>query len=297
MILYNRERGKMIKRLFTVVAAAFMLVTGLSGCDAVPSGYVGVQVNKYGDSKGVQDLVRSPGKYWSGPNTDMYLFPTFTITDKYTDGQSITFQAAGGISITVDIGVNYHIAKEDVPVVFQKYRRGADEISDTFLRLMIRDEMNRTGIKYEPESLQGPGKQKMLDEVIANVRKDAKAVGITVEDINYISDLRFPDSIRAAINAKIQATQEAMKVENELRRTQAENAKRVADAEAQVKVAKAEAEAAALKAQAAQQNSALIRLRELEIQEQWIKKWDGKQPQWVSGSGTQPMITIPSPTR
>jgi regulator of protease activity HflC (stomatin/prohibitin superfamily) len=283
-----------MKRFLTILAT-IGLALGLSACSYVESGYVAVKVNAYGDDRGVQQEVLGPGRYMSGPNTTFHKFPTFTITDKWQRkaeiDQSITFQAAGGISVNGDYAIAFHIEPANVPKVFQRYRRGVDEISDNFLRNMVRDELNRLAVSYEVETLQAEGKQKLLDDVTANVQKAAAAVGITVEDISYISELRFPANVVAAINAKIEATQQAMKVENEVRRTKAEAEKAVVAAEAQVRVAQAEAQAIAARGAALRANGEALKLRELENQAAAIEKWNGALP-GVTGAGALPFLKV-----
>lgn len=285
-----------MKRIFSIIAVLFLL-SGLAACDRVPSGHVGVKVEKYGDSRGVNTQVLTPGTYFNGPNVDVFLFPLFTQTDKWqkssdkdSPDQSITFQAAGGVSVNADIGISYHIEQSDVPAVFQKYRRGIEEISDSFIRNMVRDELNNRGIAFDVEALQAAGKQKLLADVEAEVQKQAKLNGITVESLSYLSDLRFPPAVVNAINAKIQATQEAMKVENEVRRTKAEAEKQIVTAQAQVQVAEAEAKAIEARGRALQANSNVLQLRALEIQAEAVKKWNGQLPQ-VNGQAT-PFITL-----
>lgn len=273
----------------------------LSACDNVPAGYVGVKVDKYGDDRGVQAEVLKPGRYFTGINTTIFEFPTFTQTDKWQEkssadekapNQSITFQASGGIAVNTDIGISFHVDPANVPKVFQKYRRGIDEISDNFLRNMVRDELNTLGIKYDVESLQGTGKEDLLKHVEANVKAKAAEIGVTVEDLSYLSGLRFPGNVVAAINAKIQATQDAMRIENEVRQTKAQAEKQVVSAEAQVKVAEAEARAMKLRGDALRANSDVLRIKELDNQAEAIKKWDGKLPTYSGGNAPVPFISV-----
>ncbi|MDW9251837.1 SPFH domain / Band 7 family protein [Burkholderia thailandensis] len=101
-----------MKRLFliSIVAPLMFLVTG---CDNVPAGYVGVKVQRYGDDRGVNVEVKGPGRYFNGPNVDMFIFPTFTqsyVWDKAgKSDESFTFQTIEGLSVNTDIGVSYAI--------------------------------------------------------------------------------------------------------------------------------------------------------------------------------------------
>lgn len=282
------------------ILLAFALVMAVTGCSRVEVGHVGVKVDKYGDDRGVNTEVLGPGKYLVGINTEVYEFPTFTQTDKWTKStsegskvdESISFQVAGGILVNTDIGISYHIDRANVVTVFQKYRAGIEQVSDTVLRNMVRDELNRTGISYDVESLQGSGKVELMDKVTSDVKTKAIALGITVENISFINDMRFPPSIVNAINAKIQATQDAMRIENEVRQTKATSEKLIVQADAQVKVAEAEAKAMELRGRAMQQNANLLELKRLEVQQEAVAKWDGKLPTQMVPGSTVPFINL-----
>jgi regulator of protease activity HflC (stomatin/prohibitin superfamily) len=264
------------------------LATQLSGCDNVPSGYVAVKVDKYGDNRGVQNEVVGPGRYFSGPNTDYFLFPGFTQNEVWahtaSHDQSITFQDKDGLNVNADFGMSYSIKRENAPLVFQKYRRGIDEISDIFLRTMLRDSLNEYASKKSVEDLMTE-KVAFMKEVEADVIKKAATSGITVESISVAGAFRWPEKVTASINAKLAATQEAMRVENELRMTKAQAEKDVAKAEAEVRVAKAEAEATALRGKAIDANPGVLK-------QAWIDKWDGHLPSTVTGQGTSLILDV-----
>ena len=264
---------KQISKIFgLLVIALFSLV--LTGCDNVPAGYAAVKVNKYGDDRGVQNEVVGPGRYTPSTNVDYFLFPQFSISDSYArkDGkdESITFQSKEGMSINGDFGTVFSIKREDISKVFVKYRRGVDEISDIYLRNMLRDALVDGASKKSIEELMAD-KIKFMDDVQADVIKRAAASGITVETVSTLGEFRWPKQISDAINAKMTATQDAMKSENELRKTKADAEKKVAEAEAQVRVAEADAKAIALRGQALDRNPGVLK-------QQWIEKWNGALP-------------------
>lgn len=266
---------KSLFRAFAILAIAI----GLSACTRVPNGNVGVQYNKFGDDRGVDTKVLQPGTYFPGWNTEIELLPTFTQSDKWmakaddgkTPDQSIEFQAAAGIKVTTDVQISYHVKETDAIKVFKKYRQPIEVVSDNFLRSFVRDEFNSLGIKYDVESLQGEGKTKLLNEVEAAVKARAAEIGITVEQISYLGSLQYPQNVVASINAKIQATQDAMKVENEVRRTRAEQEKKVVEAEAQVKVAEAEAKAIDLRGEAYRRNPQIVNLEIAKLQAEALR--------------------------
>lgn len=265
-----------------MVFFALCVLFQLTGCDSVRAGYVGVKVEKYGDSRGVKSEVLGPGRYWTGFNTDIFEFPTFSQNDSYVDKQAIKFQSKEGTSVDADFGVTFAIKRENVAQVFEKYRRGVDEISDIYLRNMVRDSLNDISSGKTLDELMDK-KVEFMNEVNKDVIARAAASGITVESISNIGEFRWPAQIKAAMNAKMTAIQDAIKVENQLRMTKAEAEKSVAKAEADVRVAAAEAKSIALKGEAIAKNPAVL-------QQQAIEKWDGKLPQ-VSGGAT-PFVNL-----
>lgn len=271
-----------MKKILRTVLISVALMLGLGACDSVPSGYVGVKVEKYGDDRGVKQEVLGPGRYWTGLNTDVFEFPTFTQTDNYAGEQKISFQTKEGTTIAGDFGITFHIKKENVPLVFQTYRRGIDEISDRFLRNMVRDSLVEHAGQRSMDDLM-VNKESFLKAVNDDVIKTARAKGIEVEGVTSLGGFVWPESIRLSMDAKMKATQDAMRVENEIRKTEAEAKKQVVTAQAQVAVAEAEAKATALRGEALAKNPQIL-------QQMAIEKWDGKLPQ-VSGGAT-PFISL-----
>lgn len=267
-----------MKKIFLSVLTLVMALF-LSGCgNTVQTGYVGIKVEKYGDNRGVQNEILGPGRYYIGPNTDIYTYPTFTKTETWTKSlhegkgvdESISFSTKGGVPVNADFGVSFHITKENVPIVFQKYREGLDQISDTFFRNMVRDSLNEVAGSITPDDILND-KAAFMKAVNADLTKRAAPSGITVEGLSAIGNFRWPAEIEAAMTAKITATQKAIAIENQLRSTEAENKKQIANAETALKVSELEAQATAVKGKALSQNPQYIeQLR--------IEKWNGVGP-------------------
>ncbi len=279
-----QTRPETMKRY--LIALILLPMLFLTGCDNVPAGNVGVQVERYGDDRGVNIQVKTPGRYFNGPNVDMFIFPTFTqskVWDNRKDeeevgaDESFTFQTVEGLSVNTDLGISYFITPENTAKVFQKYRKGVDEITSVYLRAMVRDALNRAGASVAVEDAYGKGKAALQDAVEADVKKRAAEVGITVEKVYFVNQMRLPAAVMESINGKIAATQIAQKKENELRAAEADAAKAVAQA-------RGEAEAARIRGEALRTNPQVLEQLALE-------KWDGKLPQYM-GSGSVPFIQL-----
>ena len=278
----------MFKRIFSglVVALAMALTVG---CSKVPAGYVGVIVDLYGTQKGVQLQEVGTGRYWLTPNEELFRFPTFTQTVTWHDENALSFQTVEGMKVSGAVGMTYHVEASKVPVLFQKYRAGIDEITNVFLRNMVRDAFNEKASTLKVESVYGAGKTELLLAVEERVRNQVSEIGIVVERIYYAADLVLPVQVTQSLNDKIKATQMAEQRKNEVQQSKAEADKErerahgIADA--QLIVARAEAEAITLRADALRSNKDIIQLNAIE-------KWDGKLPTYVGGEAPMPFIKV-----
>lgn len=270
-----------------------LLILTLGACSKVETGYVGVEVNQYGSDRGVQKQVLGPGRYYTGWNTTIYEYPTFTENFVYskapTEGhpadESITFQAKGGIAINADFGINYHIDPDNAPVVFQKYHKDLEGITDGPLRNMVRDSLNDVAgeMSFEDIANDIPG---FMNKVNVMLKQRAALNGITIESLSDVGKFRWPEAIQNSINAAQQAKLDAVTSQNQLQHTQAEAAKRIANAEADLKIAQTQAQATQVRAEALKANPEIL-------QQMWIEKWDGHLPQNQFGGNASMMIPIP----
>ncbi|MFC4529039.1 prohibitin family protein [Dyella halodurans] len=282
-----------MKRVVTVLLSLSMFL--LAACSKVPAGNVGVKFQMYGDDKGsLHEL--PPGRYWVGWGYEMYTFPTFTQTYTFTRStsegrpvdESISFQTSQGLTVNADLGITYHIDPSKVTLIFQKYRKGIDEITDVYLRNMIRDALVKDASSLDIESVYGKGKASLIEAVQKDVADEVGPVGITVEKIYWIGELRLPENVVQSINAKIQATQMAEQRQNEVAQAQAEAQKVEAEAQgnaqAQLTIAEAEAKAISLKGEALRQNPNVVQMSAIE-------KWDGHLPTY-NGGGALPFVNL-----
>lgn len=278
-----------MKILHKIAIGSFIagsLLFSLTQCSKVPAGYRGVIVNLYGSDKGVAELSVGVGRYYTGWNSELYLFPTFLQNYSWKETQAITMQTSEGLSIRTDAGITYSIQPDNVVKVFQKYRLGIDEITNTFLHNMVRDAMNEVASTMTVEQIYGADKEKFISRVNEIVKREAMSTGIDVDKIYLVGSFELPETVVNSINSKIQASQNAMKVENEVATARAEAQKTIVDAEARGKqiLINAESQAKANKILADS-------LTPQFVQYQTILKWDGKLPSFTGG-GAIPFVNV-----
>lgn len=263
------------------ILSATVLVSMLTSCFSVPAGYRAVEVNLFGNDRGVQNKVLSPGRYIDTPSVEFHLFPTFLQTKTWEGAQAITFQTKEGMAVTANVGLSYSIREEKIADIFQKYRRGVEEITEVYLKNLVRDAFNTTASTMTAEDIYGPEKRKFLENVTKEVKDKVSKEGFDVSQISIVGTMKLPDSIVTALNNKLAATQRAQQRENELRE---------AEAQARKMLTQAKAEAEANKLKAVRITPELLEYERIQNQRASIEKWDGKLPQ-VSG-GSTPLLQL-----
>lgn len=189
-------------RLFQILPlfAAILLV----GCDRVEPGNVGIKVNKLGDDKGVGEVV-GVGRYWTGWNTEVYIFPTFKQMKTYDE--PFSFQMSDGTTIGYHIGVAYKVDPSKVTTVFQTYRKGVDDITDTDLRQKIADALNRLASKMTTDKFIDGGKSELLDSALKDIQAEMTPIGIQVMSLSYVGKLYYDNGSHAGCIIYIGAAQ------------------------------------------------------------------------------------------
>ena len=284
---------KKFKSLFVILLLGVVALS-FSSCSKVPAGNVGVKFYATGGNKGVQTEELQPGRYWIGWNEELYLFPTFTQnytwTASHNEGkpmdESFNFQDKDGLELNADIGITYHLNPKKCTELFQKYQKGIEEITDVFLRNMVRDALVSTCSKHNVEYIYGEGREEIMKKITVDVKAQTEVIGILVDKIYWIGRIKLPEVCKNAINAKINATQIAQQRENELRETEAKAKKQIAESEGNAKsiLIQAEAQAKANRLLNASLSDNLIRNNA-------IDKWDGKSPTYWGG-GALPFLNL-----
>jgi regulator of protease activity HflC (stomatin/prohibitin superfamily) len=177
--------------------------------------------------------------------------------------------------VHTDIVINYRMNAKKVPHIFKEF--GLDVDTKVLGPAMNESFKSVTG-HYTSEELVTK-RQEVSDAIQQRLAEKLAPFDITVQNISLVN-FGFSKSYQDAIEAKVIATQQKQKAEQDLERIKVEAASRIAQA-------KGEAEAIAIQAQAIQSNGG-----QQYVQLQWIEKWDGKLPHTVVGADTKTMMSI-----
>ena len=214
--------------------------------------------------------------------TRVFTYPVFIQRVNYDPFTVTTKDAA---TFTMDPMMAYQLDRSKAAYVFNKYRQSLREIEMGYIRTCIYDAYRISANNYTSDELMA-NRAKFEQEVRSMLERSLNEEGFKVQE--FTSQITPPQSLSAAIEAKNQAIQEALKAENLVKQ---------AEANAQIAIAKAkgEAEATRVKADAEAYYNRTISasLSPFIIQEDWIEKWNAQLPQVTSGQGGM-MINLPS---
>jgi regulator of protease activity HflC (stomatin/prohibitin superfamily) len=277
------------------IVLSLILVVSVMGYTKVPAGYEGVKINTLGGGKGALEVKGVGRNFYNGIKYDFETFPLFKQNYVWTAGktegsrndESITFQSKESLTFNTDVGISYSVIKGQSADIYADYRKDIEIITDIDMRNSVRDAFNRLGSQRSVEEIYGQGKSDFIKAVHADV-SEYWTPYMKIHKIYLVGEMRPPAEVKAAISAKIGATQKAQQRRNEVKQAEAEADKKIADArgtsESRIKIAEGEAKAIELI------NETLARSPKYV---EYIKanKWDGRLPQFVGG-GAIPMITL-----
>lgn len=264
-----------VKRIATIVLSLGIIAILFASCTRIDAGHVGIKVNLYGTGKGVQDVTEVTGWVIYNPiTTAIYEFPTFIQHKEYSGENSFVVNSRDGSEFKVSPIINYNVKSERVPEIFVKYRRNLSEIEDGFLKTAVYDAFRMVANSYTADSL--ISSREMFEVKIKKVlTEQMDKDGFVIQQ--FTSNLSYPETFKASIEAKNAAVQKALQADNEVK---------TAEAQAKIKVAQTQGQADALKIQAdADAYANKVRqasLTPLLVQQQFIDKWDGKLPVYGS---------------
>jgi regulator of protease activity HflC (stomatin/prohibitin superfamily) len=274
-----------MNKILVVVGLILAILVGVSSCERIDAGHVGVKVNLYGSGKGISDVTECTGIVFYNPmSTKIYEFPTFIQHKEYKDENSFIVNSKDGSEFSVSPIMNYSVQREKVPAIFSKYRRSLPEIEEGFLKTAVYDAFRLAANKYTADGLIS-NREIFEVEVRRILISQLAQEGFVLNQ--FTSNLIYPESFKRAINAKNNAVQSALMAENKVKQSEAEAKIKVAkakgDAEALLTNARAEAESNKLRQQT---------LTPLLIQQQWIEKWRGNVPTTQLGGNTSVMYGL-----
>ena len=207
----------------------------------------------------------------------------FVFTEQGVAMLSSVLNSKKAIEVNIAIMRTFVVLRNSI-LSLEEITNRVSEIEQQFMRNTIYDAYRIVANSFSSDSVMS-NRETFEDRIQTILTKNLSKDGFVYDQLT--SAITPPESLRQMIDEKNASIQARLKAENQAKQ---------ADAEAKVKVATAQGEAQALLVRAKSEAEA-NRLRQASltpmlIQQEWIKKWDGKLPTTQAGGGMNLMMPI-----
>ncbi|WP_018751293.1 SPFH domain-containing protein [Paenibacillus sanguinis] len=266
----NMPIGKMLS---TAVVVVVLLVIGVNSYAQVEYGHVGL----YKTFGKLNSNILTPGMHLRIPFIQTVIQVNTQVTKTETD---TTASSKDLQPVSTHVSVNYSVNKESAYNLMNNIGGNYDSV---IINPAVQEIVKEVTARYQAEDLIAK-RDVVAGEISEHLTARLAKYDLIVNEINIVN-FKFSEAFNQSIEAKQVAQQQALKASNDLKRI---------EIEAKQKIAQAQAEAESLKLKKQEVTPELVQLKQIEVQEKALEKWDGKLPQ-VTGGAT-PFIDIQSLT-
>ncbi len=203
--------GKPLMGIGGILVLAGILFASIVQIDA---GHVGVK-KLYGQ---VQPDVLYSGLHMINPLVDVEPVETrtqnYTMSGVHNEGDKVGDDAirvlsADGLEVTIDLTVLYRVIPESAPNLFKQ--TGLD-YKDKIVRPISRTKIRDNAVYYDAVSLYSTKRDEFQARIYKTIEDEFNKRGLLLENL-LIRNIALPTSVKNAIESKINAEQEAQKMQ------------------------------------------------------------------------------------
>lgn len=262
-------------KIISVVAAVLIvLILGSNSFVSVEYGHVGL----YKTFGKLNDNTLTPGIHFKIP----FIQTVIQVNTQVTKAETDTSASSKDLQpVSTHVAVNYSVNKASAYNLMNNIGGNFDNV---IINPAIQEIVKEVTARYPAEDLI-TRRDVVSGEISEHLTTRLAKYDLIVNDINIVN-FKFSEAFNQSIEAKQVAQQQALKAENDLRRI---------EIEAKQKIAQAQAEAESLRLKKQEVTPELVQLKQIEVQEKALEKWNGALPS-VTGGAT-PFIDIQSFTK
>ena len=206
--------GRFRGGLLFLGVALLVLGAATSTVVQVGVGQVGVQT-LFGQ---VQQRVLQPGLSVVNPLVDVTRFDTrtqnYTMSAVHNEGQqtgddAIRVLSADGLEVVIDLTVLYHVVPEQAPRILETI---GEDYQEKIVRAISRTRIRDNAVYYDAVALYSTRREEFQARILAAIEKDFRANGLRLDQL-LIRNIQLPQSVKASIESKISAEQDAQKMQ------------------------------------------------------------------------------------
>ena len=186
----------------------------LSAVIQIDAGNVGIKI-LFGS---VQQNVLTSGLHLVNPLIDVKKVDVktqnYTMSAVHDEGDkvgddAIKVLASDGLEVTIDLTVLYRVVADDAPKLLRE--TGLD-YKDKIVRPITRTKIRDNAVYYQAVELFGAKRDEFQQRIYKTIEDDFRKRGLMLEQL-LVRNITLPNSVKASIESKINAEQDAKKME------------------------------------------------------------------------------------
>lgn len=202
-------------KLIRTLGFVIMLIGVLTSCIVqIDAGQVGVQ-KLFGK---VQSRILQSGLNFINPLVEVIKMDiktqNYTMSGVHDEGNKASDDAirvltADGLEVTIDLSVLYRVVPADAPKLISE--TGAN-YEDKIVRPLTRTRIRDNAVYYDAVALYSTKRDEFQLRIFKNIEDDFKKRGLFLENL-LVRNITLPASVKATIEQKINAEQDAQKMQ------------------------------------------------------------------------------------
>jgi len=198
-----------------IVGFIFILLGIFSACvKQIEPGEVGVKV-LFGS---VQNDVLPSGLHFVNPLLEIRRLDiktqNYTMSGVNDEGNKVGDDAikvltSDGLEVTIDLTVLYRVVSSEAPKLL---RETGDDFRDKIVRPITRTKIRDNAVYYQAVDLFGNKRDEFQARIYKSIEETFKTRGLMLEQL-LVRNITLPNSVKSAIESKINAEQDAKKME------------------------------------------------------------------------------------
>jgi regulator of protease activity HflC (stomatin/prohibitin superfamily) len=212
-----RDDNPLIRFKSIILIAGIVLAflgAGLSMFKVIDAGEVGVKT-LYGK---VDNDVLYSGLNVINPLVKVTAFDVktqnYTMSGVHDEGNksgddAIRILTSDGLEVTIDLSVLFSVTPKDAPRILKEI---GDDYLDKIVRPITRTAIRDNAVSYEAVALYSIKRQEFQNKIFATINNSFAKRGLKLEQL-LIRNVTLPESVRKTIESKINAEQDAQKMQ------------------------------------------------------------------------------------
>ncbi|MCW3089234.1 MAG: prohibitin family protein [Ferruginibacter sp.] len=198
-----------------IVGLLFILLGISSACiKQIDPGEIGVKI-LFGS---IQNDVLGSGLHFVNPLLDIDKLDVktqnYTMSGVNDEGNksgddAIKVLTSDGLEVTIDLTVLYRVVAADAPKLL---RETGEDYRDKIVRPITRTKIRDNAVYYQAVDLFGSKRDEFQQRIYRTIEDDFKKRGLMLEQL-LVRNITLPNSVKASIESKINAEQDAKKME------------------------------------------------------------------------------------